>query len=256
MLIDTHCHLNDTEAFPDPKSAVEKALSAGVRLMVVIGLDTASSQIGMELAESFDAVYFTAGWHPSYSTGFTAQGLKEVSEMYGHPKCVAIGEVGLEGKYPDPPIVDQLECLKKQLDLANKLDAPVVFHCREAYEELLSLLESRPPLSFVLHCFSGDQSHVERGIRLGAYFGVDGPVTFKNKDELRQLVSKMPANRVLLETDSPYMTPEPFRGQTNSPANIPLINSAVAGCLGLEEEECAKRTSQNALAFFRIPHPG
>lgn len=256
MLIDTHCHLNDKDAFPDPGSAVESALSVGVKVMVVIGLDTASSLIGQELAEAFEPVYFTAGWHPSYSTGYSAHGLKEVSELYEHPKCVAIGEIGLEGKYPEPPISDQMECLEQQIELAVKLGAPVVFHCREAYDELLAVLEARPPFPFVLHCFSGDHNHLERGIRLGAYFGIDGPVTFKNKDELIHLVSKMPANRVLLETDSPYMTPEPYRGQRNEPAHIPLINSAVAGCLGLNEESSALRTTQNALSFFRIPNPG
>lgn len=255
MLVDTHCHLNDVDAFPNPGDAIERALSAGVETMVVIGLDVATSLIGQEIAEQFPAVYFTAGWHPSYSTGFTPEGLKQVSEIYEHPKCVAIGEIGLEGKHPDPPLEQQIDCLLPQLELAQDLDAPVVFHCREAYGQLLEVLESRPPFKFVLHCFSGDRSDLERSIRLGCYLGIDGPVTYKKNDDYRQLISLMPANRVLLETDSPYMTPEPHRGKPNEPANIPLINDAVAEALRLTSEECALATTRNALAFFQIPMP-
>src|SRR5579862_8448029 len=157
VLIDTHCHLNLRDKFPDPASAVSAAAEAGVDRLIVVGIDEETTRYAVELADRFAGVYATVGWHPTSTAGFNAEWLEPIEELAAHPKVVAIGEIGLDFHWPDSPPSDQERALIAQLELAASLAMPVVYHCREAYPALLDLLEKRSqPGAQVLHCFGGD----------------------------------------------------------------------------------------------------
>ncbi|MGE0001243.1 MAG: TatD family hydrolase [Fimbriimonadaceae bacterium] len=249
-LVDTHCHLADRRAFPEPRQAIEEALEAGVRRMVTIGIDTETSLAAMNLAEAHEEVYAAAGWHPNHASDYRPTELAPLAEMLGHPKCVALGEIGLD-YYRDHATPDEQEkAFRDQLDLALEHDKPVVIHCREAYEELLSILESRPVPRLVFHCFSGTESDARRALALGGWLGVDGPVTYKRADELRAVLAAVPLEKLLIETDAPYMPPEPHRGKPNRPAWVALVNEGLAQALETSAEETAGATTKNAISVF------
>lgn len=252
MLIDTHCHLNDSEAFPDPAAAIAEAAEAGVTRLFVVGVDAEDSRRALELADRFDGVYAIVGWHPNYTTSFSSEGLAEIREMLSHPKMVALGEIGLDFHWQYATLEQQERALYAQLDLAEELEVPVVFHCREAYSRLLDILENRPRLPFLFHCFSGDADDARRAVDLDCYFGVDGPVTYKKSSALREVIRTLPQDRLVVETDSPYLSPEPFRGKPNKPAHVALVNAALGSLFGMPAEECAALTTGNAERFFRL----
>lgn len=253
MLIDTHCHINDAKAFPDPALTIEEAREAGVDRMIVVGVDAEDSRSALALAERFDNVYAIVGWHPNYTARYTSEGLAEIREMLGHPKVVALGEIGLDFHWQYATLEQQERALLDQLALAEELDKPVVFHCREAYPRLLDLLETQPRLPFLFHCFAGDADDAARAVAMDCYFGVDGPISYKKSHALREIVQSLPKERIVVETDSPYLSPEPLRGKPNRPANVALVNAALAACLGIEAEACAELTTGNAERFFRLP---
>lgn len=251
-LIDTHCHLNDLKAFPDPAEAVREAQEAGVERMIVVGVDEESSRLALSIAESIDCVYAVVGWHPTSCGSYTRESLDVIEEMYSHPKAVAIGEIGLDFYWDKTTPEEQYACLTDHLDLALRLDAPVVFHCRDANDELLDFLEKRERQPFLFHCFSGDAKHAQRAVKLGAYFGVDGPITYPKNEAQREIFASLPTDRILIETDSPYLTPVPYRGKRNRPAYVAYVNEKLAEVLGMSAEECGEMTSANADRFFRL----
>lgn len=249
-LVDTHCHLNDRRAFPDPSGAVAEAVAAGVERLIVVGIDTESSRYAVELTERFAEVFAVVGWHPIHAGDYQPAELAAVREMLGHPKVVALGEIGLDFYRDHATPEAQYRCLTDQLDLAAETGAPVVFHCRDAYPQLLDVLEKRPPDACLFHCFAGDADDARRATALGAYFGVDGPVTYKSNDAYRSLLATLPRDRIVVETDSPWMTPVPFRGQPNRPVWVTHVNTGLARALSLSDADCAALTSANAHAFF------
>lgn len=252
MLIDTHCHLNDAEAFPDPRAAIEEAQAAGVERLIVVGIDLESSLRAVELAEAFDGVYATVGWHPNYAHEFDGRALLDIEALLSHPRVVALGEIGLDYHWDFATPEQQERCLLAQLELVT--DLPVVLHCRKAYPALLDVLERQQPRRWVFHCFSGDGVDASRSKRLGGWFGVDGPITYKKSEVLRALVRNLPTDHLLIETDSPYMTPHPHRSERNRPALLPLINRGLAEALEVTAEECAALTTRNAMdLFFKAP---
>lgn len=250
-LVDTHCHLNDLKAFPDPEIAVEEAFRAGVSKMVVVGVDTESSQIAINLAERFESIYAAAGWHPTHTADYTRDDLKTISEMLEHPKVVALGEIGLDYHWDYATPEQQYVALIDQLDLAKTKQKPIIFHCREAEDALLDILEKRegdPP--YLFHCFAGNDEHARRALALKATFGVDGPITYNSADPLRSVVAKLGIENILLETDAPWMTPVPHRGTRNKPAYLPHICATLASIYQITEQECAEITTNNANRFF------
>jgi TatD DNase family protein len=253
-LTDTHCHLNLKEHFPDPESEIQRSLDAGVTTLILVGIDVATSARAIEIAERYPTVYAVVGFHPNYSASYSPADLQGIEELAKHPKAVAIGEIGLDFHW-DAATPDQQErSLRDQLALAEDGGLPVVFHCRKAYPELLSILEALPVRPYLFHCFSGDGQDLQRAIRLGGFFGVDGPITYKKSTELRALVKSMPRERIVIETDSPYLSPEPLRGKPNVPANLRFVNNALATVLTISAEESATLTSANAARFFRLPN--
>ncbi|MEA2554666.1 MAG: TatD DNase family protein [Fimbriimonadaceae bacterium] len=252
MLIDTHCHLNLADAFPDPAAAIKEAKDNGVGRMIVIGIDIPTSRRALEIADANDGVYAVAGVHPNSAAEYYPEHLREIEEMLKHPKVVAIGEIGLDYHWDHASRDEQAAALLDQLDLAHATGKPVVFHCREAYSDLLAVVEARNPSKWLFHCFSGSEEDARRAMALDAYFGVDGPITYPKAGDLRSVVAKLPKDRLVVETDAPYLSPEPFRGKPNKPANVRFVNAALAACLGIGEEECAALTTANAERFFGI----
>lgn len=251
-MIDTHCHLNFSDAFPDPAAAIHRAKERGVLAFIVVGCDEPTSLRAIELAEKHKEVYACVGWHPNYAASFKEDSIQVIAELAAHPKTVAIGEVGLDYHWDHATPDQQRHCTAAQLQLAAALGMTVVFHCRDAWNDLLDWLETdapKPP-RMVFHCFSGDEHQAKRALALGGYLGVDGPLTYPKNPPLRKIVSASPQERILIETDSPYLTPHPYRGKPNEPALLPLVNRALAEVLSISPSECAYLTTKNACAAF------
>lgn len=252
-LIDTHCHINDPKSFPDPGEAVAHAAELGVDRLIAVAVDEDWSRSAVALADQFPGVYAVVGWHPTSSPGYSREKLNAIRELASHPKVVAIGEIGYDFYWKTATREEQDLCLTDHMDLAEELGKPVVFHCREAYPELLKWLEARrPSVPLLLHCFAGTFDEGQRAAELGCYFGFDGPLTFPKNDELRRIFASLPPDRIVLETDAPYMTPVPYRGQRNKPGWVTEVNSAAAWVWGVSPEESAARTTANAERFFRL----
>ncbi|HEY0867736.1 MAG TPA: TatD family hydrolase [Fimbriimonas sp.] len=250
MLIDTHCHLHDVESFPDPGEEIRKAREAGVERIVVVGVQPSDWTAAVALADRHEEVYAVVGWHPNYTAAYERGSLEGLAEFLRHPKVLALGEIGLDYHWDYAPPSIQRQALDDQLELARDLSVPVVFHAREAYSDLLDALEAFGPHPFLLHCFAGEEEDARRGAALGCYFGIDGPLTYKKADDLRRIVGTLPRDRVVLETDSPYMAPVPFRGKKNTPAYVACVNQALARLWSVPAETSAQVTTENAIRFF------
>jgi TatD DNase family protein len=251
-LFDTHCHLNLPEHFPDPDADIERAKAAGVSRLAVVGIDLESCDRAIALAERHEGVYAIVGWHPNSAAEFSEAALNQISDMLAHPKVVALGEIGLDYHWDFATPDQQRACLADQLALAEESGMPVVFHCRKAYDDLLDILEARPPRPYLFHCFSGDAGHAYRVRKLDGWIGVDGPLTYKKSNDLRSVVADWPRNRLVLETDSPYLSPEPHRGKPNHPSYLTLVNQRLAACWNVEPEVSGIQTTSNACGIFGI----
>lgn len=253
MLIDTHCHLYDQKAFPDVSAALQEAQDAGVTRCILVGIDTETSRKALQLADEYDNLYAVVGWHPTNASKFNQQELEAVRMMAQHSKALAIGEIGLDFYWDYSTPQEQFIALEQQLDLALELAMPVVFHCRDAYSEILDYLEKRPSHPpYLFHCFAGDQEHARRALALGCIFGVDGPVTYKSRDDLRAILIQVGLENIVIETDAPYLAPVPHRGQRNKPAWVSYVNDALAELFGITPAEAGAITTRNAERFFRI----
>ncbi len=252
-LIDTHCHLNFPDAFTDPGAEIGAAREAGVDRLIVIGIDEESSLAAIRLAEAYDGVFATVGWHPNHIGDYDSAALNRLRTMAEHPKVVAIGETGLDYHWNLTDPLKQRAAFEGHLKLAKDLDLPVVIHGRDAYSELLDILETQPDGHYLLHCFGGTAEDAQRASEIGCYFGVDGPVTYKNAGTLREILPALDPRRILIETDSPFLPPTPYRGRPNRPAYLPYINKALAEALSMTPESSAELTTQNAERFFRLP---
>ncbi len=227
-----------------------RAQQAGVQRALVVGYDLPSSERAVNLAENKPALFACVGVHPHDAHSATNETLAQIESLAKHPKVMAIGEIGLDFYRDLSPRSAQYEAFRAQMQLAQTLNLPVVIHCREAYDEVLSILSEFPKVKGVLHCFSGTAEHAERGLALGYYLGIGGVVTFKSAESLRQIVRTMPQDRLLLETDAPYLAPHPYRGKRNEPAYIPLIARQVAELWGISLDALSKLTESNAEALF------
>lgn len=249
---DTHCHLNDPKHFPDPGEALAEAHAQGVAQVTVIGINAETSQLAVDLAHRFPEVYATVGFHPNHAREWTADSLPLIRDLAADPKVVAIGEIGLDYHWDFATTAEQAEVLALQWQLAAELDLPVALHCREANDAMLDFIEAHPGPNHVLHCFSGDLSHAERAVAVGSYFGFDGPLTYPKSTESREVAQFVPRDRVLIETDAPYLSPVPHRGKKNSPANVRLVGEELARLWSIEVSQAAEITTRNARRFYRL----
>lgn len=252
-MIDTHAHLNDSKFEPDLDDVIARAGAAGVERIIVCGYDIPSSRSAVELADRYESVFATVGIHPHDAKNFNNQALQELLELSRNDKVLAIGEIGLDFHYDFSPRPDQLTAFEAQIDLANELSLPIVVHSRESNPEALQVLRANIEKidGCVFHCCSGDEDFAREVLELGFYIGVDGPITFKNSAILRRVVEICPKDRLLIETDCPYLTPIPHRGKRNEPAYLCYVVEEVARIWGMSVEEASAITTQNARMLFK-----
>ena len=249
--METHTHLDLIKR--NAGKVVEEAGDKGVTKMVTVGIDLESSKIALEFASRFEGVYAAIGFHPHESKFLDEENLKELEKLAKKDKVVAIGETGLDYYWEHSNLACQMEAFKKQINIAQKLNLPLIIHDREAHRDTLKILaEEAKGLKIILHCFSGDLDMAKVCIGRGYYLGIGGVVTFNNAKKLRAIVEEIPLESLVLETDSPYLAPHPFRGKPNEPKYIPLIAEKIAEIKGINLKEVAERTSANSKEIFGI----
>jgi TatD DNase family protein len=253
--VDAHCHLDDVGGGEDAalRAAIERARVAGVGRMVTIGTDLATSRAALRIAAAHEGVWAAVGVHPHDATTLTDEALDELEALASDPKVVAIGEIGLDYFRDLSPRDVQQEAFRRQLALARRLGAPVVIHMRDAHRDVFGILEAAgAPERLVFHCFSGGPADAARCLELGGYVSFAGNISYKNAQDLRDACAIVPLDRLLVETDAPYLAPVPHRGKPNEPAFVPVVGAAVAAATGVSVEEIASATSANAASIFGL----
>ena len=254
MLFDTHAHYDD-ESFDADRDAVLTALpEQGVGLILNPGCDAESSRKAVRYAAAYPHVFAAVGIHPENCGGCTAGDLDAIRALAQLPKTVAIGEIGLDYYWAENPPRDfQQQVLRQQLALARELALPVIIHDREAHADTLAIVREFPGVTGVFHCFSGSPEMARELLKMGWYLGFDGPVTYKNARRAPEVAAVTPLDRMLIETDSPYMTPVPYRGRRNDSGYVHLVAEKLAEWKGVTPEEMARVTTENGKRLFRIP---
>ena len=252
-IFDTHAHY-DAEGFEADRDAVLSALpEAGVGLVLDPGCDLPSSRAAVDLAERYGHVYAAVGIHPEDCAGFREEDLTELRQLLKRPKVVAIGEIGLDYYWAEnPPREFQQTVFRRQLALAEELNVPVIVHDREAHGDCLAIIREFPAVTGVFHCFSGSPEMAEELLKLGWYLGFDGPVTYKNARRAPEVAAVTPLNRMVVETDAPYMAPVPVRGRRNDSRNLPYVLEKLAEWKGVTPEEMTRLTWENGRRLFRL----
>lgn len=258
VFVDTHVHLDHERFAEDVDQVIERARQAGVLQMVTIGSDMESSRQAIALAERFPSVFATVGIHPHEARTAREADYDQLKEWARHPRVVAIGEIGLDYHYNFSEPEVQKEVFRRQLQVAQEVDLPVVIHSREAHRDVVALLEeahARGKLQAVLHSFTGSWEEAQYCLEtLDVYISTGGMVTFKNAQAIREVMARVPADRLMLETDAPYLSPEPYRGKRNEPSRIPVIAARLAAERGVGVEVLAAQTTANARRFFGLPN--
>lgn len=260
-MIDTHCHLNFDAYDEDRDQVINRAAEAGVLRVINPGVDLASSQAGIALAAQYEGVYAAVGIHPNSTADFSPSDVDALARLASEAKVVAIGEIGLDYYRDRSPKDIQAAAFKAQLALAQQLELPVIIHNREASDDVMDILEawaaSLPPAlkerPGVLHSFSASAEVAARALEAGFYLGFTGPITFKNADALRDVAREVPLDRILVETDGPFLTPVPMRGKRNEPAYIPHIVDRLAALRQMPTPDMARITTDNAQRLFWLP---
>lgn len=252
-IFDTHAHY-DAEGFEADRDAVLSALpEAGVGLVLDPGCDLPSSRAAVDLAERYGHVYAAVGIHPEDCAGFREEDLTELRQLLKRPKVVAIGEIGLDYYWAEnPPREFQQTVFRRQLALAEELNVPVIVHDREAHGDCLAIIREFPAVTGVFHCFSGSPEMAAELLKLGWYLGFDGPVTYKNARRAPEVAAVTPLNRMVVETDAPYMAPVPVRGRRNDSRNLPYVLEKLAEWKGVTPEEMTRLTWENGRRLFRL----
>ena len=254
-IIDTHCHLNDEALFKDLDNVIDRALKAGVEKMVVIGWDEASSKLAIQIAEQHDFIYAAIGFHPENIFDINDEILYRTLNLCKHPKVVGIGEIGLDYHWTKDPEKRELqkEYFIKQIDFANKVGLPISIHSREAFNDTLEILRNHKPMhSGVMHCYSGSVENINDIINLNLYIGLDGPVTFTNSKTPKEVAAEVPLEKLVVETDCPYLSPHPLRGTVNEPANISLIVDEIANIRQMSKKHLLDVLYKNSCELFKI----
>ena len=252
-LFDTHAHYDDGAFDADREQTLAALPAAGVGLVVDPGCDVASSRTALALAERFPHIYAAVGIHPENCAGVTDADFAAVRAMAAHPRAVAIGEIGLDYYWAEnPPREFQQAVFRRQLVLAAELDLPVIVHDREAHGDSLAIILEHPEVRGVFHCFSGSPEMAEELLKRGWYLGFDGPITYKNVRRAPEVAAITPLDRMVVETDSPYLSPGPHRGKRNDSANLPYIVEKLAEWKGVTPEEMGRITWENGLRLFGL----
>jgi TatD DNase family protein len=255
-LVDTHAHLDDRRMRADLPAILGRAVNEGVSQIIAVGTTAASSAGSLELATEHRGVFAVVGIHPNEAADVGQQDWPLILDMIGRPGLVAIGETGLDRYWNRTPFSEQQTWFDRHLGLAHDHDLPIVIHCRDCQSDIIEQLQQiGRPIRGVMHSFTGSWDDAEAFLALGLHLSFAGMITFTNKalDPLRDVAARMPLDRLLVETDSPYLSPHPFRGKTNEPARVALTAATIAGVRGLSSDDLAVVSTNNARALFRLP---
>ena len=252
MYFDSHAHLDDRRFQEDRDQIFRELKDHQVHYIMNVGCDLPSSERSIALAEQYDFVYASVGSHPDDADHVDGKLLDRYRQLAAHKKVLAIGEIGLDYHYEDVPRAQQIIAFEEQIELAESLKLPVIVHMREAAEDAMAIVKRHPELRGVFHCFSGSAELAKWLTARGWYLGFTGVVTFKNARRALEAVQAVPLEQILIETDCPYMAPEPYRGRRNDSRLVPLVAAKIAELKGISPEEAGYQTTQNAKTLFGI----
>lgn len=251
-LVDTHAHLELDPLTKDLANVLNRARAARVMAIICVGIDLEDAKKALEISENHSEVYCAMGFHPHNADSVDDHGMQEMEELAKDPKVVGYGEIGLDFFRNYAQKENQIRVFTDQLRLADKLGKPIIIHLRNAYDDGLNILEANAPFDAggVIHCFSGSMDDMKRALDMGLRISIPGPITYKKNDDLREMVTQIPDDKLLLETDCPFLAPEPFRGKTNEPGLIVHTAGKTAEIRGVSLNELARRTTANAMDLF------
>lgn len=252
MLADTHCHLDFVQFDPDRDAVIQRAIGAGINYFVNVGSTLSSSGAACELAAKYTQIYASVGVHPHDADSFDQAAETKLKALAAKDKVVAIGEIGLDYYRNLSSEDNQRKAFFKQIELAKDLKLPIVVHCRQAEKEVMRILKEAMPLQAVVHCFSGDESFLKECLNCDFFISFTCNITYKKAQGLRDMVKLTPLDKLMLETDAPYLSPEGFRGQRNTPQQIKLLAEYVSRIKEVSFQEIAEGTTQNAREFFKL----
>ena len=258
MIIDTHAHYDD-EAFDEDRDVLIRGFyRQGIEMVVNVGADIESSKQTILLAEKYDNLYGAIGVHPNETRNLEEEDMEWLAAASAHPKIVAIGEIGLDYYWNEPERETQIQWFVRQLDVARQVKLPVVIHSRDAAKDTLDIMKAEKggEIGGVIHCFSYGVELARDYLNMGFFLGIGGVATFKNARKLKEVIQYMPMDRMVLETDSPYLTPVPYRGKRNYSGYLPYVVDAVAELKGISAEEVIAATRENALRLYRLSEKG
>lgn len=252
MLFDTHTHLDDARFDEGRNEVIQKIQDAGVTLAVNIGADLKSSKAAVALADQYDFIYASVGVHPEDVMSLTEGDMETLRSLAQHEKVVAVGEIGLDYHYDDVPKDVQKQWFLRQIRLAQELELPYIVHDRDAHADVMEIIRESGYFRGVMHCYSGSAEMAQELLKLGFYISFAGPVTFKNGKKAQEAAKTIPLERILIETDSPYLTPEPHRGERNDSSMVRFVAAKIAELRGITTAEAARITTENGKRFFNI----
>ncbi|MCM3620544.1 TatD family hydrolase [Sutcliffiella horikoshii] len=254
MLFDTHVHLNADQYEEDLQEVIDRARKDKVENMVVVGFDRKTINRAMELVEKYDFLYAAVGWHPVDAIDMTDEDLAWIEDLASHEKVVAIGEMGLDYHWDKSPKEVQKEVFRRQIHLAKKVKLPIIIHNRDATADVVEILreEEAKEVGGIMHCFTGSLEVAKECMEMNFFISFGGPVTFKNAKKPKEVVKEIPMEKLLIETDCPYLTPHPYRGKRNEPAYVRLVAEQVAELKNMTIEDVAEKTTANAKKLFGI----
>jgi TatD DNase family protein len=253
--IDTHCHLSHPDYNDDLKDVLQRAEDAGVTCVICAGYDMETSERSVVMAKETQMIRAAVGVHPNDADTFRLEAEERLRELAADRKfVVAIGETGLDYHHNHSPRETQHEVFRKHIDLAREFDLPLIVHSRDAQADVLAIMKEMglPPKGAVMHCIPADPAFARGSLELGCFLGIAGNITFKNAGDFRELVGTLPIDRLLLETDAPYLTPHPYRGKRNEPARLTLTAAVLAETLGMDLDTVMEQTSDNARRLFSL----
>jgi TatD DNase family protein len=252
MLIDTHVHLNSDKLYDDLENVISRAINNDVKEMIVVGFDKITNERAIEIAQKYPFIYATVGFHPTDAKDIKEEDFVLLREQLKHPKVVGVGECGLDFYWDKDHIKEQVSVFKKQIDLSIELNKPLVIHMREASEATYNVLKEYNEIKGVMHCYSGSSEMVPLFINLGMYISLGGPVTFKNGHKPKQVAETVDPEFLIIETDSPYLSPHPFRGKKNEPSRVKLVAEEIARLRNISYKEISDLTTRNARRLFHL----
>ncbi|WP_134702852.1 TatD family hydrolase [Ammoniphilus sp. YIM 78166] len=254
MLFDTHAHLNAEQFNEDQEEVIRRAKENGVTRIVNIGFNRETIPTSVALAEKYDFIYTAVGWHPQDAKDMLEEDYDWLRELSKHEKVVAIGEIGLDYYWDTSPRDIQQVVFRRQIQLAKELKLPIVIHNRDAHQDVVDILreENAAEVGGIMHCFSGSLEMAKQCLDMNFYISFGGPVTFKNAKKPKEIAQEIPLDRLLIETDCPYLTPEPYRGKRNETGYVRYVAEAIAQLRGMSTEELAYHTMENAKRLFKV----